>query len=144
AVAVVGERLDQHADAAGAVALVEDLLEVVAAELARALLDGALDRVLRHVLGARLLDRVRELEVVVDVPAALAGRRRNEARELREDPPSLGVDRRLAMLDVVPGRVAGHDFERGMSPNDSFAQKNERTNLPKRRRVGVPRISASS
>ena len=52
AVAVVGERLDDHADAAGAEALVAHLLVVGAAGL-QALLDGPLDIVLGHVLGAR-------------------------------------------------------------------------------------------
>src|SRR5262245_63945500 len=52
AVAIVGERFDDDADAARAEALVAYLFVIGAARLL-ALLDGALDIVLGHVLGAR-------------------------------------------------------------------------------------------
>ena len=59
AVAVVGQRLDDHGDAAGPVAFVADRL-VVLGVAARRLLDGPLDVVLGHVLGAcRLMARRR-------------------------------------------------------------------------------------
>src|SRR5207245_8876702 len=48
AVTVVGQRLDDDGDAAGAIALVADLV-IVLALIAERLLDGALDIVLRHV-----------------------------------------------------------------------------------------------
>ena len=72
AVAVVGQRLDEHRDAAGAVALVEDgLVALGVGALAGAALDRALDVVLGHrgVLG--LLHGQRERRVAVDVAAAL-------------------------------------------------------------------------
>src|SRR4029077_12886022 len=56
AVAVVRQRLDDDGDAAGAVALVADFVVVLPFPAAR-LLDGALDRVLRHVLLAGGDDR---------------------------------------------------------------------------------------
>ena len=55
AVAVVGVDLAQHGDARRAVAFVQDLLEIAAFELAGALLDRPLDRVLGH--AARLWRR---------------------------------------------------------------------------------------
>src|SRR3546814_13300067 len=52
AVAVVGQRIDDHGDAAGAIALVEHLFVIVGTVAAGAALDGALDGILRHVGGA--------------------------------------------------------------------------------------------
>ena len=61
AVAVVRHRLDEHRDAARAVALVDDVLERLGVgALARALGDRALDVVLRHRRVARLGDGQRE------------------------------------------------------------------------------------
>ena len=51
AVAVVGQGLDDHRDAARPIALVADFV-IALGFAARRLLDGALDIVLRHVLGA--------------------------------------------------------------------------------------------
>src|SRR3546814_20405557 len=62
AVAVVGQRLDDHGDAAGAIALVAHLFVIVGTVAAGAALDGALDGILRHVGGAGGLDRGRSEE----------------------------------------------------------------------------------
>src|SRR5262249_18316978 len=59
AIAIVGQGLDDEADAACAESLVANLLVIRAASLL-ALLDRALDIVLWHVLGARRLDRASE------------------------------------------------------------------------------------
>ena len=66
AVAVVGQRLDDDGDAARAVALVADRL-VVLGVAAGGLLDGALDVVLGHVLGARGLDGEAQARVHVGI-----------------------------------------------------------------------------
>ena len=59
AVAVVGLGLDEHRHAARAIALVDDLLELVGVTAAGRLVDRPLDVVLRHIDLARLLDRER-------------------------------------------------------------------------------------
>jgi hypothetical protein len=71
AIAIVGERLDQDRDPAGAVALVAHLLEGLALGGADPLLDGPLDVVLRHIGAARLVD---------DQPQARVRRRVSPAR----------------------------------------------------------------
>ena len=74
AVAVVGQRLDEHGDALGAVTLVDDGLEHrPVGALAGSLRDRAVDVVLRHRVRARLLDRVRERHVGGRIGAALLG-----------------------------------------------------------------------
>src|SRR5262249_58570830 len=84
AVAVVGERLDDHADAAGAEALVAHLLVIGAARLL-ALLDGPLDIVLWHVLGACCLNRGPEPRVHGGVRHAHLRRGGDFAAELGKD-----------------------------------------------------------
>ena len=79
-VAVVGQDLAEDGHAAGAVALVDDLLEVLGAELAGRLLDRALDVVLGAAERAGLVDRVAEPQVRGGVAAAVARRRRSRGR----------------------------------------------------------------
>src|SRR5262249_57021231 len=67
AIAIVGQGLDDEADAACAESLVANLLVIRAASLL-ALLDRALDIVLWHVLGARRLDRASEPRIHGGVP----------------------------------------------------------------------------
>ena len=81
-VAVVGQRLDDDGDAAGAIALVAHGLEIGAVGAGR-LLDGALDVVLGHVLGARVLDREAQARVHLGVWQAGLGRDRDFAAEKR-------------------------------------------------------------
>ena len=110
-VAVVGGRLDEERDAAGAIALVDDLLVLLALAAPGRLLHGALDRVDRHVRGARLLDREAQPEVAVGVTAARARRHRDLSAHLREDGAALDVVDALVALDLGPFRVTGHRAE---------------------------------
>ena len=107
AVAVVGERLDDDGDAARPVALVADRLVGLGVG-ARGLLDGPLDIVLGHVLGARGLDGEPQPRVHLGIGQAVPDGHRDLARELGEQ---LGAGRVLAALavhDVLELRMAGH------------------------------------
>ena len=109
AVAVVGQRLDDHRDAVRAVALVDHLLEAVRVGVgARAARDRAVDVVLRHRVGARLLDRVGEREVRGRVGPALARGHDQRPRELGEELAALLVRRALLVLDRAPLAMPGH------------------------------------
>ena len=102
AVAVVGEHLDEHGDAAGGVALVGDRLVADAFELAGAPLDGPLDGVHRHRRVAGLLEHRAQRRVRVGVAAALAGRHLDLAQELGEELAARLVLGALLVLDRGP------------------------------------------
>ena len=109
AVAVVRERLHEHGHPARPVALVHDLLEAVGVGVrAGASRDRALDVVLGHRVGARLLDRVREREVRGRVGPAVTRGDDQRARELREELAALLVRRALLVLDRAPLAMPGH------------------------------------
>ena len=112
AIVIVGQRLDDDGDAARPVALVADLVVVLRVAAGR-LLDGALDIVLRHVLGAGGQDR--------GAQARIEGRIGHG--------PSLGrtVISRASLpnsleRDFVLAPLAVHDvFELGMTGHDRLA-----------------------
>ena len=108
AVAVVGEHLDEHGDAAGRVALVGDRLVDDALELAGAPLDGPLDGVERHRRVAGLLVHRAQRRVRVEVAAALAGRHLDLADQLGEELAARLVLRTLLVLDRRPLGMTGH------------------------------------
>ena len=93
--------------AARAVALVADLV-VVLGVAARALLDGALDVVLGHVLGPGRQDRGAQARVHVRIGHAHLGRDRDFAGELGEELRPDGVDAALAVHDVLELGMSGH------------------------------------
>ena len=95
-------RLDQHGDAARAVALVDDLFVDLALELAGALLDGAVDVVVGHAVGPRLEDGGAQARVGLRIAAAEAGRDGDLLEELGEQLAAAGVGRRLLVLDRAP------------------------------------------
>src|SRR5690606_10979046 len=97
-----------HRDTARAVALVPDLLVRHALKVAGPALRRALDRVARHVRAEALVDGGAEPRVRRRVTAAEARGRRDLADQLREQLPALRVLRVLAVLDVRPFRMAGH------------------------------------
>ena len=107
-VAVVGLRLDEDRHAARAVALVDDLLELLGLAAAGRLVDRALDVVGRHVDRARLLDRQAQPVVGVGVAATLPRGDRDLARDLGEEGAALGVGDALLALDRGPFGVTGH------------------------------------
>ena len=100
AVAVVGQRLDDHAYAAGAEALVADVLEIVGVG-ALGLLDRPLDVVAGHGLGAGVVDRQAQARIGVRVRHALLGRQSDVPRQLGKQLGALLVLRALAELDVL-------------------------------------------
>src|SRR6185295_455053 len=109
AVAIVRQRLDDHRDAVRAVALVDDRLEGLRIRIrARAARDRALDVVLRHGIGARLLDRVLQREVAGWIGSPLLRRDDDRARELREQLAALRVGGALLVLDRRPLAMPGH------------------------------------
>ncbi len=107
AVAVVGQDLDHDRNAAGAVALVADLVVVLSVATQR-LLDRAVDVVLRHVLHARCDHRRPQPRVHRRIRHAELGGHGDFARELAEQ---LGFGRILSPLavhDVLELGMAGH------------------------------------
>ena len=102
AIFVVGEDFDDDGYAAGAVALVGDLLVGDAFEFAGAALDGALDVVGGHVLGFGGGDGSAEAGVAVGISSALLGGDGDFLDEAGEDLAAFGVKRALLMLDCRP------------------------------------------
>src|SRR5580765_5767215 len=102
-VAIVRQRFHDHRDAVRAVAFVYDRLEGLRIGVsARAACDRALDVVLRHGIGARLLDRVLQGEVAGWIGSPLLRRDDDRARELREQLAALRVSGTLLVLDRRP------------------------------------------
>ena len=107
AVLVVGQRLDDDGDATGAVALVADLVIVLAVGAGR-LLDGAVDVILRHVFRARILDGEAQAGVHLGIRQAELRGDGDFARQLGEQLGPLGVGRTLAVHDVLELGMSGH------------------------------------
>src|SRR5215472_17190649 len=102
AVLVVGEDAHEHGDAARPVALVGDLLELLARTAPRALLDGAPDVVCGHVGGLGRLDGGLEPHVGLGVAAAMLGRHRDFPENLGEELSALDIGLTLLPLDLRP------------------------------------------
>ena len=92
----------------GTVALVCDLAVVDALELARSLLDCALDVLLRHRRGFRRFDRGAKSRITGGIAAAELRGHRDFANQLGEMRAALRVGRGLVMLDLLPFAMAGH------------------------------------
>src|SRR5262249_2761713 len=84
AVAAVGQDLDVDGGLARPEALVDELLELLLASLARPALDRPLDVLARHVHFAGRLDRVLELQVGVGIGTSASYGRDDGLRRLRE------------------------------------------------------------
>src|SRR5262249_56926666 len=78
-------------------------------QVARPLLDRPIDGVVRHVDGARLVDRRAQARVAVDVAAAEARRDRQLLDDLGPQLRLLGVGSLFLVLDLGPAVMAGHD-----------------------------------
>ena len=109
AVAVVGDRLDDHRGAAGAVALVGDFLVADARFLTRAATDRSRDVVVGHVRRLGIGDDGAEPRVHPGVAAADAGGDGQFLDDAREDLAALGVEGALLVLDGVPLGMARHN-----------------------------------
>src|SRR6266853_2715066 len=119
--AIVGEAVDDHRGAVDTIAFIAYFVVVDAFELAGAALGGAIDGVLRHVVGRRLVHRESQPRVGRDIAAAELGRDRDLADEAGEDLAALGVGRSLLVLDVRPLAVAGHDGNGSMKMSGIIA-----------------------
>jgi hypothetical protein len=100
AVLVVGQHLDDDADPAGAEALIADL-GVIGAVALLALLDRAVDDVLRHRLGLSVVDRQAQARIHRRVGQAGLGRDGDFARQLGEERGARRVRLPLAVHDVL-------------------------------------------
>lgn len=111
AVAVVGHRLDDDSNAAGAVALVGDGFVVVAAAGCRCFFQHALDVVVRHIGGLGLGDDGREAGVIRGVgdAAALLDGYDHFLGDLRKGSRALCVLCALGFLNVMPLGMSGHE-----------------------------------
>src|SRR5690606_10458559 len=105
---VVGHAVDQDGSAAGTIAFITDLFEVVAIGSARAALNGALDVVLGHVGRGGLVPCQAQTRVGVRVGAAGACRNGDFTDDLGPELAALGVLTPFAVLDVCPFTVSGH------------------------------------
>src|SRR5207253_2636540 len=108
AVGVVGGGFDEQGRAAGPVRLVGDLFVRHALELARSLLDGALDVVERHVLGFGGVDGGAEPGVAGGVAAVLLGGDRDLADQLGEQRAAPLVGDGFLPLDLLPFAMTSH------------------------------------
>src|SRR6266536_3245050 len=108
AVAIVGRSLDHDRYAAGAVALVDDALELRALAAARRPIDRALDVGERHVHPARPVDGEAQPEIRIRIAPALAGGEHDLAGHLREDGAAFRVRGAFLALDLRPLRVTRH------------------------------------
>jgi hypothetical protein len=87
---------------------VHHFLVVDALELARALLDGAVDVVFRHRLRFGCVDRRAKSSIAIGIAAALLGGHRDFTNQLREQRATLRVSRGLVMLDLLPLTMTSH------------------------------------
>jgi len=114
AVPVIRQCVDQDRDAARAVSLVGHLVVRDAFEIARALLDGAVDVVGRHAVLARRQHRGPETRIGVDVAAAETRGNGDLLDQLGEQLAAPGILQSLLVLDRAPLRMTGHrDLRRG-------------------------------
>jgi hypothetical protein len=105
AVAVVGVAFDDDGDAAGAVGLVDDLLELFAG--GRSLLYRAVDVVGGHILGTRLVYRCAQSRRIA-VALGLLRLDGNKAHELGKHLALPRIGRRLLVLNFAPLAVSRH------------------------------------
>ncbi len=106
-ITIVGQNFAEDCDAAGSVALVEDLVVGLGPKFAGPLLDGLVDRFGRHagLLGA--IDRVAQGQVRGGVAAAFGGDN-DQPRKFAEELAALLVDQTFFEGDVRPVGMAGH------------------------------------
>ena len=107
--AVVGHGVDDDRRAADAIALVADFLVAHAFEVAGRLVDILLDGIGRHVGRLGLFDRQPQARIHAKVAAALARRDRDLADHAGPDLAAFFILPALAVLDVGPLGMSGHE-----------------------------------
>src|SRR5690606_38946132 len=115
ALAVVGHAVDQDSGTAGPVALVADFLEVGIVGASRAALDGAQDVVLGHVGRSGLVPSEPQAGIGVRVGPTVAGGNGDFTNDFGPELAALGVLSTLAVLDVCPFTVSGHNKRQSIS-----------------------------
>ena len=110
-IAVIGDRRNNHSHAARSIALVLDLLVIDAADFAGSLGDGALDIVVRHIVGLRLGNDVTQLAIDSRIAAAVTDRNRDLTTDFGKDFAARCVRFALFMLDIRPLRMARHKLK---------------------------------
>ena len=100
AVEVVGGHLDDEGDAGGAVALISDFLDGVAAEFAAAFFDGALDIFAGSGDGFGEVDGAAQAGIGRGITAAGAGSQGDFMGTLAEDPAFDGIDSGFDVFDL--------------------------------------------
>src|SRR5690606_37568685 len=111
--AIVGHAIDNDRGAADAVAFVADFFIVGAISPARAALDGALDVVFGHVGVGGLIPGHAQPRIAVRVGAAGPRRDGDLTNDFGPELAPLGVLTTLAVLDIGPFAVSGHDVPEG-------------------------------
>src|SRR5207253_11348643 len=106
---IVAQRGDQNTGAARSVAFVSDFGVMNALQLALPLLDRPLDVLFGHGCGSRRLNRSAKPRIMVGVAATELGGHRDLTNEFCELRTTLGVGRRLVMLDLLPLTMTGHN-----------------------------------
>src|SRR5580704_4499745 len=107
-ISVVGQRLDDDRDAAGAVTFVAHLVIIFAGLAAGAALDGTIDRVLWHIGLTRGEHSGAQARIGGRIGQPHASRGGQFADKLGEHLAALFVLRALAEHDVLELRMAGH------------------------------------
>src|SRR5207245_2320754 len=108
-VAIRGNRLNEHAHAAGTITLKGHFFVLLAFELAGAAQNGALDIVVWHVLVFRRKNRRPQARVGVRISAADTRGDRDFSYDSREHAAALRVGGRLLVLNRGPFGMPGHD-----------------------------------
>lgn len=111
-VPIISRRLYDYGHAAGGVAFINYLVEVLRfATFARSALDGPLDVIIGHALRTRSLNRAAQPRIAVGIAATALGRDANFLRQLAEYLPALRVDCAFETLNLGPLTVSGHGMK---------------------------------
>ena len=107
-VAVVGDGINDDRNAAGRIAFIGDLLVGHVGQFTARLLDGALNIVIRHIVGFRLGNDVAQLAVGFGVCAAIAHSNRDFTANLGENSAAGSIRLALLRLNIMPLGMPRH------------------------------------
>ena len=116
AVPVVRNHIHQHGHAARGISFVHDFVKLAALELSRALLNGSLDIVRRHIDAFGVLDRFAQPRIAFRVAATDTRRDGDFLDELREHASTLCINGAFFVFDAVPLGMARHRLLLGFCP----------------------------
>lgn len=102
-IAIIGHCLNQHGDAADAVAFVSDLVVVCSLEFATAALDRSIDGIVWHVYRFGIRNCLAKPSIRINIAAAARACRDGDLFDhLGKDLAALGVRRAFFVLNCVP------------------------------------------